>query len=420
LRCPNIEELPAAPGGRRGWPWTEANRRSARNPPAGSNWPRISIVTPSYNQRDFIEETIRSVLLQGYPDLEYIIIDGGSTDGSTDVIRKYERWLSFFVSEKDRGQGHAIVKGLEKATGEVLAWLNSDDTYCPETLEVVGEILSQRPDLDLLYGDCEMVDAKGGIIDLIEARHGRLPELLAKDFIPQPSVFFRASAWGRVGGLDTSLSFILDYDLWIRMMLKGVKFHYLPHPLSRFRWHDVSKSSQDVAEFGFEYLVILERLFRSTEDMELRKAFLRGYHQAFSIIASGYERAIVNGRGQESELMQFLKQWIEHLKKHQEAYGATPEVWAESLYRIGQSYSLQGYTKRGRKFFRMAIKKDRKAYRAFLGWIVAALGARPYSWYIKIWRTCYSSLRRVKLRLRSKIHRGALPKLVESEISSRA
>jgi glycosyltransferase involved in cell wall biosynthesis len=420
LRCPNIEEVPAPPAGRRGWPWTEASKRSEGNPPDGFAWPRISIVTPSYNQRDFIEETIRSVLLQGYPDVEYIIIDGGSTDGTADVIRKYQPWLSYFVSEKDKGQGHAIVKGLEKASGEVLAWLNSDDTYCPETLLLVGEILSQKPSVDLLYGDCEMVNEKGGLIDFIKARQGSLSDLFAKDFIPQPSAFFRRSAWHRAGGLDTSLEFILDYELWIRMMLKGMRFQYVAYPLSRFRWHDVSKSSQEVAAFGFEYLGILERLFRSNEDLTIRRAILGGYYQAFSIVASGYERAVAKGQDREKELVGCLKQWLVHLKRHEKHYSAIPAVWAESLYRIGQSYSLQGYMKRGQEFFRMAIKIDRRCYRAYVSWIVAVLGARPYSWYVKAWRMCYSSSRKVKLRLKANISRAAMRKLVESEMSPEA
>src|SRR5579885_3553995 len=127
MRCPTLAELPPPPAGKTGWPWTIETPALPASRADGSPWPRISIVTPSYNQGQFIEETIRSVLLQGYPDLEYIVIDGGSTDQSVEIIRKYERWLTYWVSEKDRGQAHAINKGFSSVTGELFNWINSDD-----------------------------------------------------------------------------------------------------------------------------------------------------------------------------------------------------------------------------------------------------------------------------------------------------
>src|SRR5262245_29806610 len=126
MRCPNLSDLPSPPPNRQGWPWTQEGAPRLDGTP-GECWPRISIVTPSYNQGRFLEETIRSVLLQGYPDLEYIVIDGGSADDSVEIIRKYERWLSFWVSERDRGQVDAINKGLRRCSGVLRNWLNSDD-----------------------------------------------------------------------------------------------------------------------------------------------------------------------------------------------------------------------------------------------------------------------------------------------------
>src|SRR5436190_18724174 len=126
MRTPRLSEIPPPPPGKTGWPWNEETPPPEIMPDDRA-LPRVSIITPSFNQGRFIEETIRSVLLQGYPNLEYIIIDGGSTDDSLEIIRKYDPWITLWVSEKDRGQSHAINKGLSKATGEILCWLNSDD-----------------------------------------------------------------------------------------------------------------------------------------------------------------------------------------------------------------------------------------------------------------------------------------------------
>src|SRR5262245_21335405 len=139
MQCPRLDQLPPPPAGRSGWPWTEATPRLPATLPDGAAWPRITIVTPSYNQAPFLEETIRSVLLQGYPNLEYIIIDGGSSDGSVELMRRYEPWLAYWVSEPDGGQSEAINKGWCSATGTVTTWLSSDDIYTPGALKAVAE-----------------------------------------------------------------------------------------------------------------------------------------------------------------------------------------------------------------------------------------------------------------------------------------
>ncbi len=127
MSCPTLADLPSPPSNQTGWMWNEESSQLPENMPDGHQLPRITIVTPSYNQGQFLEATIRSVLLQGYPNLEYIIIDGGSSDNSVEIIRKYEPWLAYWVSEKDRGQAHAINKGFAHATGSIYAYLNSDD-----------------------------------------------------------------------------------------------------------------------------------------------------------------------------------------------------------------------------------------------------------------------------------------------------
>ena len=142
MHCPRLADLPPPASGRTGWPWTVETPPSPPTRPDGGPWPRISIVTPSYNQGQFIEETIRSILLQGYPDLEYIIIDGGSTDQSVDIIKKYEPWLTYWVSEKDRGQVHAINKGLAKSSGEIFQWINSDDVLLFSAIPYIATAFS--------------------------------------------------------------------------------------------------------------------------------------------------------------------------------------------------------------------------------------------------------------------------------------
>ena len=146
-----LKDLPLSPSSKSGWPWTEQGKPLTEQRSDGFTWPRITIVTPNYNQGQFIEETIRSVLLQGYPNLEYIIIDGGSTDNSVEIVKKYEQYLAYWVSEPDRGQSHAINKGFERCTGDYVAWMNSSDCYMPGALQYIfGN--SKINNSDFIYG----------------------------------------------------------------------------------------------------------------------------------------------------------------------------------------------------------------------------------------------------------------------------
>src|SRR5262249_24267921 len=160
VRCLTVDQLPLPPPGKTGWPWTEESPRLAETTPNGKVWPRVSVITPSYNQGQFIEETIRSVLLQGYPNLEYMIIDGGSTDESLEIIRKYEPWLASFVSEPDRGQTHAINKGWMRATGEILAYINTDDCYLNGAIATAAHEFCTRPDVGMVYGTATIVNER--------------------------------------------------------------------------------------------------------------------------------------------------------------------------------------------------------------------------------------------------------------------
>jgi glycosyltransferase involved in cell wall biosynthesis len=374
---PSLDQLPSPPPGRTGWPWTEGPAASQPGLPDGRSWPRISIVTASYNQGAFLEETIRSVLLQGYPDLEYLIIDGGSTDDSVEVIRRYEPWLSFWVSERDQGQSDALSKGFLRSTGDILAWLNSDDIYCRGALFSVGSYYGRHPDTGLLYGDSEIIDADGATIERLKGQEADLESLLVRNVIPQPSAFFSRQAFDKAGGITRALHFIMDYELWVRMTLQGTKLAYVPELFSRFRWYQVSKSGSYSTQFGYEYLAFVERLFQHPQDERLLKTRLKAFHYAFAMIMA------CNGRGAEDDdIKRALGLWTQHLEQYRDDYGKDPTLWADSLYRIGNAYCLQGEMRAGRHYLAKSLEVGKRfGNRALPGWLVSCLGNRAYGLY---------------------------------------
>jgi glycosyltransferase involved in cell wall biosynthesis len=209
---------------------------------------KISVVTPSYNQGMFLEQTIVSVLDQGYPDLEYFVIDGGSTDDSLKIIRKYERFLTNWVSEKDRGQAHAINKGMHWASGDVVSFLNSDDCYCPGTLHKVAEIFDGLRDLEFLYGDTEFIDAQGARIGV--HREVKFDYVMGCFFgfgpiIPQPSSFWKRTIFDAVGYFDENLTFDIDGEFFARAVRRRNVKH-IPVLLSKSRFHDASKTIANI------------------------------------------------------------------------------------------------------------------------------------------------------------------------------
>ena len=211
--------------------------------------PRISIITPSYNQAQYLEETLDSILSQGYPDLEYIVIDGGSTDGSTDILRRYDKHLKFWVSEKDRGQTHAINKGMQHATGKIRAYLNSDDYYLPGTFDAVSAAWQQQPDIDLLHGRCRYVDETGNTIGGQMGNINSLEEALdvwgvwwSKRQFVQPEVFWSARIAKRVGPFRESLHLVMDYEYWLRIIAAGGKVVPLDRELTCYRFTPYQKS----------------------------------------------------------------------------------------------------------------------------------------------------------------------------------
>jgi glycosyltransferase involved in cell wall biosynthesis len=204
--------------------------------------PLVSIVTPSFNQGDFLEETICSVLNQDYPRIEYIIVDGNSTDRSLDIIKKYSNHLSWWVSEPDRGQTDAINKGFAQINGEIIAWLNSDDTYLPHTVSEAVDFLQKNHEIGMVYGDANLVDKEGKVIGQFPSRQTDYRRLRrGYVHIPQQATFFRASLWKQVGPLDPTFYFAMDYDLWIRLA-RISKLQYYPRLWANFRLHETGKS----------------------------------------------------------------------------------------------------------------------------------------------------------------------------------
>jgi glycosyltransferase involved in cell wall biosynthesis len=237
--------FPNPPVGKSGWPWTAETDPRWREIESRQSWPKISIVTPSYNQGQYLEETIRSVLLKGYPNLEYIIMDGGSTDDSVDIIRRYEPWLTYWVSEPDHGQCHAINKGFEQATGDIFGWLNSDDMFTPNALEKVAGLLVNR-DASLLVGTSVVTNSENTFNGRVDRRQPSWESILY-DFrtFPQPSVFWTKDLWESVCGLDEGLYFAMDYDLWLRFYPHVRSLITCDHVLSYARTHDKQKSMEE-------------------------------------------------------------------------------------------------------------------------------------------------------------------------------
>jgi glycosyltransferase involved in cell wall biosynthesis len=244
-----MSQLPAPPPGKTGWPWNEESRRLPAFTADRTEWSRISVVTPSFNQGMFLEATIRSVLLQGYPNLEYFVIDGGSTDGSVEVIKKYAAWLTYWISQPDRGQSDAINRGLKQATGEFATWINSDDLLAKNAF-VEHALVYGFTDNIIYVGNCIYIDAASSALSLHRARIHSLEDLVRIDtiwyaggHIVQPEVLFPRKLALAVGGLNPDNHYTMDYELWGKFFFAGASFHYTDIPFGMFRTHRDQKTA---------------------------------------------------------------------------------------------------------------------------------------------------------------------------------
>ncbi|HQV94448.1 MAG TPA: glycosyltransferase family 2 protein, partial [Anaerolineales bacterium] len=220
--------------------------------------PLISIITPSFNQARYLEQTIQSVLGQDYPRIEYIVVDGASTDGSVEIIEKYGRRggvsppkITWWISEKDSGQADAINKGLVRATGDIVAWLNSDDYYLPSAVSAAMKLFEENPEVVLVYGNMLAVDEYGNPFNMLNYKQLTLQDLLCFQIIGQPAVFFRRSVLEKTGMLDSTFHFLLDHHLWIRIAQHG-KILHVNQTWAAARYHAEAKNRAKAAEFGRE------------------------------------------------------------------------------------------------------------------------------------------------------------------------
>ena len=227
--------------------------------------PLVSIVTPSYNQGQFIEETILSVRNQTYTNIEHIVIDGGSNDGTLDILRKYGDCI-IWISEPDDGQSDAINKGWRMSKGEILAYLNSDDTYMPWAVETAVRFLTENPNIGMVYGKCNVINESSSVIDEITGSQFDLRETLLymRHGVPQPTAFFRREVVEEVGYLDTNLNMAMDLDLWIRISLK-FQMKYISKLLANFRICPGTKTVSQGYKFEREHLYILNKTSSNPE-----------------------------------------------------------------------------------------------------------------------------------------------------------
>jgi glycosyltransferase involved in cell wall biosynthesis len=258
-----LNDLPPSLFNKPGWPWIEQSGELTEKMADGSEWPKISVVTPSYNQAQFIEETIRSVLLQGYPNLEYIIIDGGSTDGSLEIIQKYEIYLTFWVSESDNGQSHAINKGFVQSSGDILCWLNSDDILKPGALEFVARTLKDTSIPSWLVGSSELIDSESLLIESRTPGNITRQSVLNwfKNWFPQQSTFWTRSMWEVAGPLEENLHYAMDYALWLAMLEYAIPFTS-KKLLSAYRFHSEAKCGANFSKVCEEIMFLLEEYIK--------------------------------------------------------------------------------------------------------------------------------------------------------------
>jgi glycosyltransferase involved in cell wall biosynthesis len=286
----------------------------------------VSIITPSFNQARYLETTIKSVLTQDYPRIEYIVIDGASTDNSVDVIKKYENRLAYWISEKDNGQADAINKGLARANGDIVAWLNSDDYYLPNAISNAVKVFEGIPGVVMAYGDMLAVNELGQTINTLKYKQVSLEDLLCFQIIGQPAVFFRREAFEKTGGLDTTFHYLLDHHLWIRLAQQGRILH-VPQTWAAARYHAEAKNRAKAAEFGREAFRILDWAKSKPELAGVISSVERRAHASAHRVDARY--LLDGGRSWPA-----LKAWMRALLIHSPTALARLNIFASALLNL--------------------------------------------------------------------------------------
>lgn len=262
----NLEHLPPSSESKSGWPWTEESKLSPPVMPDGKPWPKISIVTPSFNQGQYLEETIRSVLLQNYPNLEYIIIDGGSTDNSVEIIKKYEPWLAYWVSEPDKGQSDAINKGIERCTGEIFNWICSDDFLEANALCEIAENLRDS-DKDVFCGVARLLYCDNSVNYASTPLFSSVEKMIYFAQICQPATFFKFDIINQLGYTNSSLHYCMDAEWWVKyLLLNGnVGIAKSDTVLVNYRYQEASKTVSQPHLFDDDFNAIRHSVLKLLE-----------------------------------------------------------------------------------------------------------------------------------------------------------
>ena len=297
--------------------------------------PLVTIVTPSFNQARFLEQTMRSVLEQDYPNIEYIVVDGGSSDGSIDLIKSYADRLSWWVSEKDHGQAEAINKGFARAKGEIVAWINSDDYYMLGAISSAVKELADNPQVGMVYGNVRVVDETEKVLNQLTYGDWGLADLMSFHIIGQPAVFMRRSVLEKAGYLDQSYHLLLDHQLWIRLVSEG-GIKYFPSLWASAHYHEDCKNLAMAASFGSEAQRIVQ--WMQTSD-QLREPFRQ--HQ--NRILAGAERL-------NAFYLLDAKQYASAFRSYWKAFWLNPATvmpeWYRMVYAFFAPLGLDGLRRR--------------------------------------------------------------------------